>query len=137
GMYLLSTMDAATTRTQSSLFMIVLGLGIGFIMPTLVLVVQHSVSRPDIGSATAGVNFFRQIGAAVGTALIGSLFVGRLADDLAANLPQQAAAQLSGAGEQVGSLTPDQLAELPAPIADAIVTSYAQALIPLYLYLVP
>src|SRR5699024_4083163 len=86
GMYLLSTMDAATTRTQSSLFMIVLGLGIGFIMPTLVLVVQNSVSRPDIGSATAGVNFFRQIGAAVGTALIGSLFVGRLADDLAANL---------------------------------------------------
>ncbi|MGH3424958.1 MAG: MDR family MFS transporter, partial [Nocardioidaceae bacterium] len=78
GVYLLSLMDATTGREASSAYMIVLGLGIGFIMPTLVLTVQNSVPVKDMGSATAGVNFFRQLGASFGTALIGSLFVGRL-----------------------------------------------------------
>ncbi|WP_370517213.1 DHA2 family efflux MFS transporter permease subunit [Pseudactinotalea sp. HY160] len=137
GMFLLSRMDAGTSRLQSSVFMVVLGLGIGFIMPTLVLVVQNAVSRPEVGAATAGVNFFRQIGASVGTALIGSLFVSRLGDRLALNLPPDAAAHLNQAGEQGGSLTPDQLAQLPEPIAHAVVVSYAEALIPLYFYLVP
>src|SRR5699024_10045211 len=134
GMYLVSMMDASTTRVTSSLYMVVLGVGIGFIMPTLILTVQNSVPKRDIGSATAGVNFFRQIGASFGTALIGSMFVSRLTSDLSDRLPADAASKV---GEQAGSITPEQLAHLPTDIAHTIVVSYADALIPLYRYLVP
>src|SRR5699024_1379800 len=134
GMYLVSMVDASTTRVTSSLYMVVLGVGIGFIMPTLILTVQNSVPKRDIGSATAGVNFFRQIGAPFGTALIGSMFVSRLTSDLSDRLPADAASKV---GEQAGSITPDQLAQLPTEIAHTIVVSYADALIPLYRYLVP
>src|SRR5699024_11235689 len=60
GMFLLSHLTAQSSQLTSGLFMAVLGLGIGFIMPTLVLTVQNSVPKRDMSSATAGVNFFRQ-----------------------------------------------------------------------------
>src|SRR5699024_4289101 len=95
GMFLLSHLDAETTQATSGLYMAVLGIGIGFIMPTLVLTVQNSVPHRDMSSATAGVNFFRQIGASFGTALIGSLFVSRLTDNLADIVPPGASGQIS------------------------------------------
>lgn len=134
GMYLLSFMDASTGEWESGIYMAVLGFGIGLIMPTLVLTVQNSVAHHDIGPATAGVNFFRQVGASFGTALIGSLFVGRLTTELAKNMPASAASQI---GKHATGITPDQLAKLPSSLAHDVVISYADALIPLYRYLVP
>lgn len=134
GMFLLSHLTADTSQTTSGFFMAILGLGIGFIMPTLVLTVQNSVPKKDMSSATAGVNFFRQIGASFGTALIGSLFVSRLADNLADSLPPSAASEL---GENAKAMTSEQLAQLPSDLADTFVNAYADSLMPLYLYLVP
>ncbi|MGH3505329.1 MAG: MDR family MFS transporter [Nocardioidaceae bacterium] len=134
GVYLLSLMDADSTRAETSLYMAVLGLGIGCIMPTLVLTVQNSVARHDMGSATAGVNFFRQLGASFGTALIGSLFVGRLTTQLAQNLPEGAAAKI---GQHVNGISPKEMAQLPPNIAHDVIVSYADALTPLYAYLTP
>ena len=134
GVYLLSLMDATTSRGESSFYMVVLGLGIGFVMPTLVLTVQNSVADRDVGSATANVNFFRQIGASFGVAVIGSLFTSRLTDKLAQNVPQGA---LSGAGGGAEAITPEKLDALPQPVAHGVIVSYANALTPLYAYLVP
>jgi EmrB/QacA subfamily drug resistance transporter len=134
GLYLLSLMNAGTSRGESSLYMVVLGVGIGFIMPTLVLTVQNSVGVKDMSPATAGVNFFRQIGAAFGTSLIGSLFIGRLTTNLAHSLPPGAAAKI---GQHASGINPAQLAKLPPNIAHDFVVSYANALTPLYVYFVP
>lgn len=134
GLYLLSLMNADSGRGETTIYMAVLGFGLGFIMPTLVLTVQNSVASHDIGSATAGVNFFRQIGASLGTALIGSLFVGRLTDQLAANLPADAVGQI---GQHANGISPAEMAQLPPSIAHDVIVSYANALTPLYAYLVP
>lgn len=133
GVYLLSLMDATTSRGQSSLFMTVLGLGIGCIIPALILTTQNSVAHRDVGGATAGVNFFRQIGASFGTALIGSLFTSRLVDQLRANLP---AGALPGGGQAQG-ITQGLLEKLPPQVAHGVVVAYGNALTPLYRYLVP
>ncbi len=135
GVYLLSLMNAATSRTEASEFMIVLGLGIGFIMPVLVLTTQNSVGQRQMGPATAGINFFRQIGAALGVALIGALFTSRLVEQLTQRLPAGALSNASTG--QVRAITPDKLDKLPAGIAHDIVVSYAHALTPLYKYLAP
>jgi EmrB/QacA subfamily drug resistance transporter len=134
GMYLLSLMNADTPRGISSLYMIVLGLGIGFIMPTLVLVVQNSVSKEDMGSATAGVNFFRQIGGSFGTAIIGSLFLSRLTTNLHQNLPHSFVAKLGGHAQ---GITTSILEKFPKPIQHGYVVSFANALTPLYAYVAP
>lgn len=134
GTYLLSTMNAHTTSPVSSLYMVVLGAGIGLIMPVLTLAVQNSVKFSDLGVATSGVNFFRQIGGSIGVAVAGTVFTTRLATQLATHLPatvgSKAAAHASG-------LTPATLRHLPPQIHHDYVVSFANALPPVFLYFTP
>lgn len=64
GMGLLSTMDLDTGRLESSLYMLVLGLGIGMVMQVLVLAVQNSAPYSDLGVVTSASSFFRSMGGA-------------------------------------------------------------------------
>ena len=80
GFLLLSRMDATTPTWQQSLYLFVLGTGIGLCMQVLVLVVQNTSSFADLGVATSGVTFFRTIGSSFGAAIFGSLFANFLAD---------------------------------------------------------
>ena len=70
---LLSRMDATTPTWQQSLYLFVLGTGIGLCMQVLILVVQNTSSFADLGVATSGVTFFRTIGSSFGAAIFGSL----------------------------------------------------------------
>jgi EmrB/QacA subfamily drug resistance transporter len=131
GLWLLSTLDEHSTRALISAYMVVVGLGIGLIMQVLVLVVQNSADRSDLGVATSAVTFVRQVGGALGVAICGSLFTTRLYDALARELP---GVPISGG---VGSLTPARLADLPGPVRTGIARSFADALPPIFLALVP
>jgi hypothetical protein len=68
-------------------------------------------------------------------ALIGALFIHRLDGQLSPHLPASAAGHLSAA--QVSSITPQGLAQLPAPLRHVIASAFAHALPPLYAYLIP
>jgi EmrB/QacA subfamily drug resistance transporter len=48
GLFLLSRMTTHTTRMQASLFMLVLGLGMGLVMQVLVIAVQNAVDYADL-----------------------------------------------------------------------------------------
>ena len=135
GLYLLSTMTAHTSRVSAGFYMVVLGLGIGLVMQVMVLVVQNSAPRRDLGSATSTVNLFRSIGSAVGVSVIGALFVHRLTARLAATLPGGAASRIGGGN--VGSITPQGVARLPEAVRHDVVQAFAQALPPIYAYLLP
>jgi EmrB/QacA subfamily drug resistance transporter len=134
GLYLLSTMAVHTTRATAGLYMFVFGLGIGLVMQVMVLAVQNSAPRADLGSATSTVNLFRSIGSAVGVSLIGALFVHRLTARLTADLPRGAAASI---GAHVGSITPQAIARLPDAIRQGVMLAFAQALPPIFGYLIP
>ncbi|MFI1253074.1 MFS transporter [Streptomyces netropsis] len=131
GMYLLSHLDAGTGREAYSLWMGVLGLGIGLVLPVLVLAVQNSAHPADLGAATSANNYFMQIGGSVGAAVSGTLFARRLADRLADELPRDAALPPSD------SLTPQLVHALPAALRDGYVRAYAEAMPRVFLYLVP
>ena len=75
GMFLLSRLDADTSRFESSLFMVVLGAGMGFLMQTTMLIAQNSVEQKDLGVASSAATFFRSIGGSFGVALFGAIFV--------------------------------------------------------------
>ncbi|MEU3074099.1 MFS transporter [Streptomyces laurentii] len=133
GMWLLSRMDTDTPRIEYSLWQAVLGVGIGLIMPVLVLAVQNSVRPADLGTATSAHNYFRQIGGSVGAAIFGTLFASRLADALAERLPRDGADALPPAD----SITPQVVHALPPALRDAFVQAYADAMPRIFLYLVP
>jgi hypothetical protein len=107
-------------------YLLVLGLGLGLFLQVMVLIAQNSAARRDLGAATASVNFARQIGSSIGVALIGALFIHRLDGQLSAHLPASAAGHVSAA--QVSSITPQGLAQLPAPLRRVIALAFAHAL---------
>ncbi|MFG2868277.1 MFS transporter [Streptomyces sp. NPDC048338] len=133
GMWLLSRMETDTPRLQHSLWQAVLGVGIGLVMPVLVLAVQNSVRPADLGAATSAHNYFRQIGGSVGAAIFGTLFASRLDDALADRLPRTAGTALPPAE----SITPQTVHALPPALRDAYIQAYADAMPRIFLYLVP
>lgn len=131
GMWLLSRLETDTPRLEYSISQAVLGLGIGLIMPVLVLAVQNSVRPADLGTATSANNYFRQIGGSVGAAVFGTLFAGRLADALAVRLP-------SGADlPDPESITPQLVHAMDPVLRDSYIQAYADAMPRIFLYLVP
>jgi EmrB/QacA subfamily drug resistance transporter len=132
GLYLLSHMDASTTRLVSSAYMFVLGLGLGMVMQVLVLAVQNAVDYEDLGVATSGATLFRSIGGSVGTAILGSIFSSRLKASLAKNLSTNAAtaklppAQLHKLTGSIGN--PASLKRLPPAVHHVYILSFTHAL---------
>ena len=133
GMLLLSTMSAATSRAVASLYMVLLGVGLGLVMQVMVLITQNSVDRSDLGVATATVSFFRSVGGSVGVALFGALFTSGLTRNLTHDLPAAVASRLGSAGG--GSL--QAVGTLPADQQLAYKTAFADALTAVFTYAVP
>ncbi|MDT3398694.1 MFS transporter [Streptomyces sp. B1866] len=131
GMWLLSRLDEDTPRVTYSLWLAVLGLGLGLVLPVLVLAVQNSVPVADLGTATSASNYFRQIGGSVGAAVCGTLLADRLDRRLAVKPPP------GGGLPDPESVTPEAVRAMPRALRDAYVTAYADAMPRIFLYLVP
>ena len=107
GLFLLSRMTAHTTRGEASLYMLVLGLGMGMVMQVLIIAVQNAVDYVDLGVATSGATLFRLVGGSVGTAALGAVFSARLAAALARSMPAGSASASSAMNLQaMASLSP-------------------------------
>jgi EmrB/QacA subfamily drug resistance transporter len=127
---LMSRMDQSTSALLQSLYLFILGAGIGLCMQVLVLIVQNTSRFEDLGVATSGVTFFRTIGSSFGAAIFGSLFTnflrGRIGPALAASGAAPAAAN-----------SPEALHRLPRAMAAPIVDAYASSLTQVFLWAVP
>jgi MFS family permease len=75
GTGLLSTINTDTPYIKVILYMIILGLGIGINMPIANTNIQNSVQPWQIGSATSTVQFFRNIGSTIGSAIYGTIMM--------------------------------------------------------------
>ena len=127
---LLSQMDAATPTWQQSLYLFVLGTGIGLCMQVLILVVQNTSSFADLGVATSGVTFFRTIGSSFGAAIFGSLFANFLASRIGPVLA-------AGGAPPCAAESPQALHALSPQMAAPIINAYAESLGRVFLCAVP
>ena len=134
GLFLLSTMGTQTSLWLVSLYLFVLGVGIGASMQVLVIAVQNAVDYSDLGAATSGATFFRSIGGSFGTAVFGAIFANVLVGDLARAL--HGAALPSGISASTGA-SPAVLDHLPAAIRSGYITGYAEALHSVFLFAAP
>jgi EmrB/QacA subfamily drug resistance transporter len=134
GLYLLSHLGVTTSQWLASLYMLVLGAGIGLSLQVLVVAVQNAVSYTDLGAATGGATFFRSIGGSFGTAIFGAVFANVLAGNLVTSL--HGLSLPHGLTASSGA-SPAVLAKLPAAIHLGYITGYATSLQTVFLVGVP
>ncbi|HSZ99845.1 MAG TPA: MDR family MFS transporter [Streptosporangiaceae bacterium] len=133
GLYLLSLMGVATSSVQDSLYMLVLGMGIGGVMQVLVIIVQNSVPHSELGVATSGATFFRSIGGSFGTAIFGAIF----SNVLIGNLTKHLHGVHLPAGFSSADATPALLSHLPAAVHAGFVAGYAESIQTVFIVAVP
>ncbi|WP_030898936.1 MULTISPECIES: MDR family MFS transporter [unclassified Streptomyces] len=135
GLLLLHQLDEHSSTAELSGFFFVFGLGLGLVMQVLVLIAQNAVPYRDLGVATSGATFFRSIGASFGVAVFGTVFAGRLDDQLTdafrgTRLPP---------GVSVDTLEADPLgiAALPPGLRGPALHAYAVSITDVFLYAAP
>ncbi|HET6214919.1 MAG TPA: MDR family MFS transporter [Micromonosporaceae bacterium] len=127
GLALLTRLSVDTTKLELGLYMVVLGIGMGGLMQTSMLIAQNSVEQRDLGAASGAATFFRSIGGSFGVALFGAIFASRLRESLAVHLPASVAGRFSGSGAGA-RVDPATIKALPKPIHDGLLQSLADAI---------
>ena len=130
GLFLLSTLDAHSSRMLTRGFMVLVGLGMGFWMPIFNLAVQNALPHSQLGVGTASLQFFRQLGGTLAVAVFGALLVSNFNTSLAQVIPLEFSALLD---DPQFLLSPERLAaftdtvEAEAPGTSAAVVESARA----------
>jgi EmrB/QacA subfamily drug resistance transporter len=132
----MTTLAATTPIWVICLQLLLFGAGLGLIMQVIVMVVQNAVAPDAVGTATSTNNYFREVGAALGVAVFGTIFTSRLSESLSRTFTDFGASPAE-AGNSTASLSPQLLSSLPAQLKDAIVNAYAESLAPVFWYLIP
>lgn len=132
GLALMGTVRYDTSFVALSLFMAVLGLGVGMLMQNLVLVVQNTVRQEDMGAASAAVAFFRSLGGAIGVAALGALLGSRVTTLVANGL-----ADIGIPGAASGGGRIPNLGALPVPVRTVVESAYGEGVADLFLAAAP
>jgi len=133
-LFAFSRLEVNTPYYVIALIMYAFGSGLGFTMQVVVTAVQNSVDRRHMGVATASVTFFRSMGGAIGTALLGAILNIRLAHHLN---------DIVGAAQDRGPAGPIQtndvtaIRALPEPIKSWVLEAFTRAMDDVFLVAVP
>ncbi|MGW0833678.1 MFS transporter [Streptomyces prunicolor] len=137
GLGLLGLMRYDTPYWELSIYMAMLGIGVGTMMQNLVLSTQNQVTPKDLGAASSTVSFFRSLGGAVGVGVLGSVMSGRIthyAKDTVASLDPQSQA---AAAKAVGSSALPDMDALPSTVRTWLESAYGHGIADVFLYAAP
>ncbi|MEE1809034.1 MDR family MFS transporter [Streptomyces sp. BE133] len=137
GLFLLSRMGPDSGVWLESLYMLVLGVGIGLCMQVLTIAVQNTVDYSDLGTATSGVTFFRTLGSSFGTAVFGTIYANALKPNLTDGIAAAARAGGDPAVLAKAAQSPQGLHGLPAAQSAPLAQAYADTLHTVFLWTVP
>lgn len=143
GLFALSTIHYDTNFVLVSVYMFILGAGLGMVMQNLVLIVQNAVTPQEIGVASSGVAFFRSLGGTIGVSVLGALMATKVADLLAGKSAelQAAIAGLGAKGKDIAAaLTSGNIPavhSLPDSVRVIIESAYGDAVGHVFLIAAP
>jgi hypothetical protein len=125
-MLLISTVTAHTPLVLAGCYMFISGIGLGLVMPVMLVAIQNAIELRDLGTGTASISFFRSMGGSFGVALFGAVLIGSLNGWLAAIPGHEAlgpdpGVQLLHAGSRALELAP---AALHDAVADALTAAF-------------
>ena len=141
----LSRLTTSSPVWQISAATFLMGAGVGLFFQLLVTVVQNALPARYLGTATSGNNFFREVGVSLGASLIGAAFSSGLTSNLTDRigaLARSADPAILGSlarfkDADTSSLTPALVDKLPTALHDAVASSYADALLPIFGWMIP
>ena len=146
GYLLLANLQYGDSQWHLTLAMVVIGLGLGLCMQVYTLVVQNAVAQRELGIATAAIQFFRNIGSTIGTAVLGTVMTAQMSTAIQGELEKLPAEQL-GQLQQSGGLDASQLEgavldpaaleKLPTFLVEPIRTGMGLAMHDVFLTAVP
>ncbi len=129
GLWLFSHLGLDTGHVTLSVWMLVIGLGLGMFIQIPTLAVQNATPRSDLGSATSTVSFFRSVGGSLGGAVFGTILISRLTHYLEQSFP--------GAASITHNAATSGIANLPAEYKQAVLSGYISAFHDMFLYAIP
>lgn len=131
----LCTLTATASPFLVCLYLTVMGFGMGLSFEILVLIVQNEFPATMVGTATSATNFFREIGTTLGSSVAGAIFTGNLTHLLVERLKPLGGAHALGVDPN--SFTPGIVHALPSHVQSTVAAAYNDALIPLFMLVVP
>ncbi|HYM96356.1 MAG TPA: MFS transporter, partial [Candidatus Sulfotelmatobacter sp.] len=139
GMWLLSQITPGTAEWRVVADLIVVGLGLGVTFPLYLTAVQVALPRQYLGVASSQIQFWRNLGGTVGSAILGAVLANRLPDYLKTrvsdlNLPPQVLGSLPKGGSANSILDPTLLAKLPPAFVHAIRFALSDTLHDIYVF---
>jgi EmrB/QacA subfamily drug resistance transporter len=143
--WLLTTMGIDTTKLTATMYMMLLGMGLGLVMPILTLALQESFPPSELGVVTSSSQFFRSIGGTFGMTILGAIMNSRsdklLSDNLIPvlhKLPDQAKPLVDKFTSMIHKdpqalysmlLSPKAMAQMPAEFKNLIVPIIKNSLV--------
>ncbi|SDZ14341.1 MDR family MFS transporter [Tessaracoccus flavus] len=136
GALLMLRLDAASSGLEVVVSTGVLGFGYGLAFQIYMLAVQNAVQRRDLGTATSSLQFFRNIGNTLGTAIAGTIMTTHLMSGIESRLTPELRERIPTGGLDPNAvLNPGKLAYLPVELADIMRASLADAMHAVFLLL--
>jgi MFS family permease len=125
GLFLLTNLRANTDLPVLWVWMVVAGLGVGPSFALFAAMVQNNVEPRQVGSATASLTFFQQIGGTIGLTIAGTLLADSLTKEipgrmLANGLPQAAVDGFKANSGSTGALNFTGTGDLGQKILDSL-----------------
>ncbi|MEA5360350.1 MDR family MFS transporter [Amycolatopsis sp., V23-08] len=133
GLGLLATLGTTTPYGLIAVYMFVCGAGLGLTLQNMTTAVQNSVTAADMGVATGAVTFFRSMGGAIGTAVLGAVLSNRLAHHLREQFGDAPAT--GGAGFSLDNVA--AIRQLPGAVRDKVLEAFSGSLGDVFLACVP
>lgn len=128
----LTRLDVNSEVWHATPWMVVLGVGVGLLMPPLSVAIQNAVSFADLGVATSANTFFRTLGQTYGVAALGAVLAATMRGSILDRLPGAESLDLR---QLVGS--PRAIRALPPEQRDAVVHAVADGVHRVYLVNIP
>ena len=135
GMFLLSEVSIHSTQLEVTASLVLVGIGLGTTMPLYIQALQSAVSRQYLGVVTSNIQFFRNVGGTIATAIFGSILASRLGPNIqsqmsALNLPASFTNTFKVSGQSAQQIfNPVTLAAARAALPDAAKPLFDQAIV--------
>jgi EmrB/QacA subfamily drug resistance transporter len=123
GMGLLTLLDDDTGPVLTGIYMLIIGVSLGTLVPLIIQAVQNTAPAGHLGAATSIATFFRTIGGSFGVAVFGAIFASKLDSGLR-DLPPRLADRLSDGVD----IRPAEVRALPSDLREQFLGAFADAL---------
>jgi len=139
GVSLMSTLRYDTPFIWVSVYMVVLGAGLGMVMQNLSLVVQNDTPAAQLGAATSNVSFFRSVAGAIGVTIMGSILASQVTSHITDSLEgfTPSSADEVDALKELATGTVPAVSHLPHAIRVIVESAYGHGIADAFIIAIP